>query len=292
MPQTRSSVIPKNSKIWDEVTHRWLRIPYTLHVHEDVRGAKKPRATILFIHGIGNSGAAWDEVIKQLPDDLRLVSIDLLGFGNSQSPAWAIYNVKTQARAILATYLKLRISGQVTIVGHSLGALVAVEIAKRYPLLVKSLILCSPPFYRDDEVKKRLFPESDQLLKTLYRRMVSRPEELLVVSRAAKRLGVVNRSFNLTKHNAASFTNALEASIINQTSLQDAVKLKTPTYVLYGQLDPVVIQKHLRYLAAHNPNVELQAVIAGHEVVGRFVQAVVQTITRTLDASTKASSGI
>src|SRR5688500_11433144 len=106
--------------MWDKVIHRWLGLPYTLHVRVDHR-PKKARATVLFLHGIGNSGAAWNDVINKLPDDVRFVTIDLLGFGNSKQPVWATYDAKIQARAILATYLKLRIRGRVIIVGHSLG---------------------------------------------------------------------------------------------------------------------------------------------------------------------------
>jgi len=278
--------------VWDIFTHRWLRLPYTLYVHDDIRKVKKPRATVLFIHGIGNTGASWDDVIRALPDDLRLVSIDLLGFGKSKSPAWAVYNAKTQARSVLATYLKLRLSGQVIIVGHSLGALVAIEIAKRYPLLVKSLVLCSPPFYREDPVKRRLFPESDRMLKRLYTRMATHPEELLAISRVLKRLGLVNKSFNLTRDNSASYISALEASIINQTSFDDAVRLKTPMHILYGRLDPAVIYRNLKGVVDRNPNARLTTLLAGHEVVGLFIPAVVRAIDEAASQEKPSDDGI
>ena len=65
----------------------------------------------------------------------------MLGFGQSPRPQWAVYDAKTQARSVIATLLKLRFSTPLTIVGHSLGALVAIEMALRYPLLVKKLFL-------------------------------------------------------------------------------------------------------------------------------------------------------
>lgn len=278
--------------MWDSFAHRWLRLPYTLYIHDDVRKVKKPRATVLFIHGIGNTGASWDDVIRALPSDLRLVSIDLLGFGNSKSPTWAVYDAKTQARSVLATYLKLRLSGQVIIVGHSLGALVAVEIAKRYPLLVKSIILCSPPFYREDPVKRRLFPGSDRMLKRLYARMVTHPEELLVISRALKRLGLVNKSFNLTRDNSTSYISALEASIINQTAFDDAVRLKVPMHILYGRLDPAVIYRNLKGVADRNPNAKLTTLLAGHEIVGLFIPAVVKAINDAVSQKKPSDDGV
>lgn len=90
--------------MFDRIIHRWLKIPYTHFTWKHYRKPKKPRATVLFIHGIGNSGDAWKDVIERLPKDVRIISIDLLGFGKSPRPKWAIYNTKTQANAVLATF--------------------------------------------------------------------------------------------------------------------------------------------------------------------------------------------
>jgi len=104
----------------DRLIHRWLHIPYALHTRV-INAKVKPIATVLFIHGMGNSGRAWNKVIDKLPNDIRVVTIDLLGFGQSPRPAWAVYSAKTQARSVLATLLRLRLQGPVIIVGHSLG---------------------------------------------------------------------------------------------------------------------------------------------------------------------------
>jgi pimeloyl-ACP methyl ester carboxylesterase len=212
-----------------------------------------------------------------------LVTIDLLGFGQSQRPAWAVYDAKTQARAVAATFLKLRLTGRVIIVGHSLGALVAVEIAKRYPLLVRSLVLCSPPFYRVDAVKRRLLPGSDKVLANMFRLATRHPEEFIKISGVAMRLGLVNKSFSLTRDDAPSYMNALEATIINQTSLGDAVKLKVPMQLLYGRLDPVVVVKNLRYLVKNNSHAQLTTLLTGHEVKGSlFIKATVKAINHAI----------
>lgn len=269
--------------MWDTVAHKWLRVPYSLNVHTDQHG-KNPKATVLFIHGIGDSGAAWEEVVAKLPNDIRIVSIDLLGFGNSKRPAWAVYSVKTQARSVLATVFKLRITHPIIIVGHSLGALVAVEIAKRYPLLVRSLILCSPPFYKPDEVKRRLIPQSDTALRRLFTLVYRHPDQFLQIATLATKFGLVNKSFSLTSENITTYMSALESSIINQTSFKDALKLKHPAHIIYGQLDPVVVAKNLRFLEANNPRIAVSSVLASHDIKGTpFVRAVTRSITAVLE---------
>lgn len=267
--------------MFDTIIHRWLRVPYTLNVRHNQRPTK-PRATILFIHGIGNSGDAWLDVIARLPDDIRIITIDLLGFGDSPRPKWAIYNAKTQARSLLATLFKLKVRGKIIVVGHSLGSLVAVEVARRYPLLVRSLILCSPPFYQFDEAKT-LLPRSDDVLGNLYSSVKDHPEQFLKLSAFAMKYNIINDSFNVTAENVDSYMAALEAMIINQTSLDDIKKLKMPIKILKGTLDPFVIGKNLRQIAKNKPNIQLKTVVASHEVKGLFISAVVRSIKETID---------
>lgn len=274
--------------MWDKIIHQWLRVPYTLHVTVD-RKVKKPRATVVFIHGIGLSARSWDEVIAKLPNDIRVITVDLLGFGQSPKPHWAIYSVRLQARMIIATFLRLRINGPVILVGHSLGALVSVEIAKKYPLLVRSMVLCSPPFYKQDAITKRLIPHAENVLKDIYKAIQKHPEQFTKISQLAVKYGLVNKSFSLTEDDVHSYMGALEASIINQTSLRDAVKLKrVPIQVIHGALDAVVIGKNLKYLVRHNPNATLTTVMAGHEVRALYVPAVLNAVNSAINTK-KAS---
>ncbi len=274
--------------MYDTIVHRWLNVPYTLNVRY-INKPKKPRATVLFIHGIGNSGDAWNGVIRKLPDDVRVITIDLLGFGESPRPGWAVYSAKTQARAVLATLLKLRITSPVIVVGHSLGSLVAIEMTKRYSLIIKSLILCSPPLYDTADVKKRFDVRPDHILRQLYSAATERPDEFVKLSAVAMKYNLINASFNVTSDNVASYMATLQTMIINQTSLQDAEKLKVQTTIINGTLDPVVVAKNLKLVAKANHNVGLTSVLAGHEVRGLFVGSVVKTIRKHLPPVKKSA---
>ncbi|MDB5176407.1 MAG: lipase 1-like protein [Candidatus Saccharibacteria bacterium] len=258
----------------DTFTHRWLKIPYTLNVRHNQR-PKKAKQTVLFIHGIGNSGDAWNEVIAKLPNDIRIITIDLLGFGESPSPKWAIYSAKTQTRSVLATLIKLRLTTPIIVVGHSLGSLVAIEMAIKYPIIINRLILCSPPLY-DDRVSR--LPRSDNLRKQLYRAAMQHPDQFLRMAAFGTKYKLINSSFNVTAENIDSYVATLNTMIINQTSLDDAYKLKVPTTIIKGTLDPFVIAKNLRSLAKSNENIKVKTIIAGHEVRGRYIRPLVATI--------------
>lgn len=266
--------------MFDTLIHRYLRIPYPLHVHVDQK-AKRPRATVLLLHGIGNSGAAWDEIVRELPDDIRIISVDLLGFGKSPSPRWMKYDIAIQAHSVVATLLRLNIRHPLIVVGHSMGGLTAVEIAKRYPFIVKSLVLCSPPFYSDEE-QRQLLPNPDKVLRDFYRFALKTPAALLTVAPLAIKLKVVGKAFNVTRDNIDIYMAALESSIIHQTSLQDVMKIKKPIQLLHGAFDPVVIKKNLDDIVAANEKADLTVVLAGHELLRSYVPAVVKAIKRVL----------
>src|ERR1035437_5309827 len=133
--------------MFDRLIHKYLGLPFLLSV--DLKKVKKTRGTVVLLHGIGNRKEIWQSVVDKLGDDINIVTIDLLGFGGSPKPNWNVYDVKRQSRSVMATYLKLGIRGKVIFVGHSLGSLVAIDIAKRYPTFIKSLILCSPPIFNN-----------------------------------------------------------------------------------------------------------------------------------------------
>lgn len=261
--------------MFDDFTHRVLRLPYSLHVRYN-RRCKNPKATVLFIHGIGSTGDAWKSVVEELPEDLQLITIDLLGFGNSEKPKWSTYDAKTQARSIIATLLKLRLTQPLIIVGHSLGSLVSIEISKRYPIVVKSLILCSPPLY---QTKNKRLPNGDRVLREMYKFAKLHPEHILRISSLAVKYRLINHAFSLSEDNIDSYMQALESTIINQTSLNDALKLDRPTTIIRGRFDPVVIPANLRLVSRRNEYVKLKVVNAGHEVASRtYVRSVVRSI--------------
>jgi len=270
--------------MFDTLLHRWLRVPYTLHVRFRQR-PKSPKATILLIHGIGNTGDSWREVIEQVPSDIQVITIDLLGSGKSPKPGWVEYDARTHARSVLATVLQLRITSPITIVGHSLGALVAVEVARRYPLLVRSLILVAPPFYSPngpDALSTFRQQPLDTMLRRLYTLLQKDPEQLVRLSAFAMKYNIMNASFDVNENNVAAFIATLRSSIVNQNTMSSALKLTVPTKIIRGTFDPFLVPRNLKYVAKHNPRVALRTVIGGHDIRDRIVASTVEEIRNGL----------
>lgn len=253
-------------------THRYLRIPYTLN-HHVFQAPKRPRATFVLIHGIGNTLHSWDEVVAEMPRDVKVVGIDLLGFGGSPRPSWATYNARTQARSVGATLLKLGLVKDVVLVGHSLGALVSVEVTRRYPLMIKRLVLCSPPFYKP-RVSSGRPKTTDDALRSVYAFARKYPQQLIRLSSLAVKAGVANKTLSITDETVDLFIATLESGIVNQTSLRDVAALSVRIDIFYGALDAVVVNRNIVKLGKDNSNITAHRVVSGHEVIGGYAKAV------------------
>ena len=264
----------------DAVFHKFLRLPYRLNVHVDQRGVR-PRATVVLLHGIGDSAASWDQIVAVLPRTVRVISVDLLGFGRSPAPQWLKYSVRVQARSVVRTLLGRRIRHPLIIVGHSMGSLVAVEIARRYPLLVRSLILCSPPIYSDEQ-RRRLLPNPNRLLRMAYRLLVNHPEQVVKLSALVARIKIAGAAFDIRADNVEVFMSALESSIINQTTLDDIIVLKKPIHMIHGNRDPLVIKANLKAVAEANYNATLSVIKASHELGGAYVPAIAAAVDQAM----------
>ncbi|MFC8593776.1 alpha/beta fold hydrolase [Streptomyces atroolivaceus] len=96
---------------------------------------------ILLVHGIGDSSATWAEVIPGLARRHTVIAPDLLGHGASDKPR-ADYSVAAYANGVRDLLGVLGIE-RATLVGHSLGAGVAMQFAYQYPEHTDRLILVS-----------------------------------------------------------------------------------------------------------------------------------------------------
>lgn len=263
--------------MFEAIVHKLLRIPYSLHVHVDQK-PKRSRQTIVLLHGIGDSAATWDKLVTELPNNARVISVDLLGFGRSPAPEWLRYDMRVQARSVVATLTRLGVRRRVTVIGHSMGSLVAIEITKRYPLFVRSLVLCSPPLYSDDE-RRRLLPNPNKILTKIYRLLIDNPKTVVDISTLVAKLKIAGSAFHITRENVTVFMSALEAGIIDQTALADAQRIRKPIAIVHGRLDPLVIKANLKALVAANPYAQLSIVRGGHEMNSAYVRRIVEVVT-------------
>lgn len=100
-------------------------------------------APTVFLHGLGATHRYWLRPLEDTPPPGRITLIDLLGFGDSPQP-WFRHTVDRHVERLHA-----RLAGEqdMTLVGHSLGAALALAYAARHPGQVRRLVLLSLPYF-------------------------------------------------------------------------------------------------------------------------------------------------
>lgn len=101
---------------------------------------------VLLIHGVGMNAVIWQPQIELMRDRHDLIAIDMLGHGSSPLPPENA-NVSDFADQAIRLLDHLGLAS-VSIVGHSMGALVALEIALRAPSRVSSVVCLNAVFRR------------------------------------------------------------------------------------------------------------------------------------------------
>lgn len=99
-------------------------------------GGKPP---ILAIHGMTASHMAWPPVVDALAGDYTVLAPDLRGRGQSNALP-APYGLKAHVADLIALLDYYRID-QAVLVGHSLGAYIALEFAAAAPARARGLVL-------------------------------------------------------------------------------------------------------------------------------------------------------
>jgi pimeloyl-ACP methyl ester carboxylesterase len=99
---------------------------------------------VLAIHGLGGSGRYWRRLGEGLDERARLLAPDLAGFGASDKPRDATYDVPFHLADLDAALEDVR--GPVTVVGHSVGGVLAAFWAAEHADRVSSLALLAAPF--------------------------------------------------------------------------------------------------------------------------------------------------
>lgn len=103
--------------------------------------ASEPRhgLPVLFIHGYGALIDHWRPIMRDVASANSFFAIDLYGFGYSARPPGP--PSKERWAEQVAGYIKDVIGAPAVVVGHSMGGVVAAELARRHGELVRALVL-------------------------------------------------------------------------------------------------------------------------------------------------------
>lgn len=128
----------------------------------DFCASGEPKLTVVMLHGISSSSKTYDSALKYLEGttslkDIRFVTFDLLGSGESPKSDKLKYNFEEQLEALDNSIDDLKADGPIVLVGHSMGCLISIRYADLHRRKVRELILLSPPIYRPEDFENPIF---------------------------------------------------------------------------------------------------------------------------------------
>jgi pimeloyl-ACP methyl ester carboxylesterase len=151
-------------------------------VHYEAFGRGRP---VLFLHGWLGSWRYWMPTMEAISDRYRTYALDLWGFGDSD---------KSKQRYEISDYVTLVNNfidnmgiREAPLIGHSLGATIALEYAARYPDRTRKVMAVSLPMTSDSISRKLIdFTNRSMMSKMLWWRQISYKEVEKEVEKTAE----------------------------------------------------------------------------------------------------------
>jgi pimeloyl-ACP methyl ester carboxylesterase len=266
--------------------------PRALDLHRFVVGP--PGAPgVLVLHGITESRRYWLPRILALAGRYRLVIPDLPGFGLSPKP-FTDYTPEFFVRCLLdLVERELPGPGPLRIVGHSLGALLGLELAARCPGRIERLALVSLPRFNDPgEAHRVWFAGSYSYRNLLAANSLSanlshvRRTGVRLTARYLRRLPwtVVSDSRRFTFR---SLTSTLEHCLLHYRVDDTLARVpEMPILLIHGEMDQVAPLERMLDLPARPPHPVLHVIRgAGHHPLHTHAELCVELIESHLDGT-------
>ncbi len=101
------------------------------------------RSIVIFLHGSWHDSSQWENVMESLSEDFHCFALDLLGFGNSIPSKLSNISISMEVECLHEFVSTLNLES-VYLVGHSLGAWIAIDYTLKHPDLVRGVVAISP----------------------------------------------------------------------------------------------------------------------------------------------------
>jgi pimeloyl-ACP methyl ester carboxylesterase len=213
-----------------------------IHYYDSHTRSSEP--PVLFLHGLGVSGATLLPIAGMVAQQRRVVVPDFMYFAGLSEPSTPRLDTAEHMQ-VLAELLDGLGGSAFDICGHSLGGGAAIHLAARYPALVRSLALINPGGFSFEFTRLR-----DQILALDHTRAAALYGQIIHVQSLLRWMPLRQIGARMLH---AMFTSQGVRDYIGSIREQDYVddllrRVKCPTMLLWGkddQLLPVATVWHL-----------------------------------------------
>ncbi len=213
-----------------------------LHFIEKGKGEE----TLLFIHGMGCNAGIWSSMIDKLSISFRCISIDLLEHGESPITTKQ-FTLTTQVDALHDFIIKNELDKQgLHLVGHSMGAQIAIILSIRFPTLFTSQVLIAPAGVESYSKNERMLIEASVKMLPFFS-SEEQMKSILKLSWFNNNTSKLNNYLSdLSKSKNFSFENYFKSiqwsilAMINEPVDEFLKSITIPTLIIFGENDKMI----------------------------------------------------
>ncbi|MGF1554871.1 alpha/beta fold hydrolase [Paucihalobacter sp.] len=231
-----------------------------ISIHYKERG--KGRA-LVFLHGFLENLEMWETLISTIKPSYRIICIDLLGHGKTDSLAY-VHTMDDMAEAVKAVldHLKLR---RYVVFGHSMGGYVSLALANKFPKSIIGLGLLNSTTSADSEEKKQNRTRAITAVKKHRTSFIAESiKQLFWIENHKKLEPSINKIQNQALNTGVQgIIAALEGMKVRSDLKHVIADGKIKTLIVTGTYDTVIDQKHLSVLKPYL-NGEFHELEGGH----------------------------
>lgn len=237
---------------------------------------------LVMIHGLGDEADTWRHQIPLLAEDHHVIALDLPGFGRSDHLKQA-YTPTLMKGAILELMDVLGLE-KATLIGSSLGGILAHGIAAAHPERLSGLVLVDGALYQPDQMadsslQVMAIPLVGEAIYTNFRKNPDAAyDSLRPVYQDLDSLPAADREFLFTRVNHRVWSNGQRRAYFStlrklspwvrkaQSALPEQLaKLEIPTLVIRGEMDSLFSAKNAAAIQALQPDAEVLTIAGkGH----------------------------
>lgn len=242
--------------------------------------------TLVFIHGAQHDHFVWKALVMRFADAGRnVLAVDLPGHGRSGGPP--LSSVEAMAKWLVALLTKLDAGGTppITLAGHSMGSLIALEAAAQLPGQVRHLVMVGTSIPMPvAPILLDAARDNEPQAMALINRWSHSPRALRgAVGGHGLWLPAINLRI-MERQPPGVLYNDLTASNIYQRGLEAAAQLTCPITIVAGTADRMTSVKAARKLVATLPQAQLiELENVGHALMAEAPAAVGTAIAGALN---------
>jgi pimeloyl-ACP methyl ester carboxylesterase len=203
--------------------------------------------SILLIHGLGGNISHWSKNVQELAKQYHVVAIDLLGYGHSITSISSTEDYLQSYAELIHRFIKRKKLKKSVLVGHSMGAQIAIITALSYPKKISKLILLAPAgleTFTNDEAQLLINAtqpvtfqkqQEDAIRLNYKNNFYNLPQDAEVLIKDRLRLKNCTHFQEYTE----TISNGIKGMLSHPVK-KDLSKLKQPVLIVFGANDALI----------------------------------------------------